>query len=176
MTTQLDGRALQEVADRQAITDLIYRYCRSMDRIDPELGYTIWHADGTADYGRQNYQGSGHGYVDWVCKQHLNFITHSHQVTNIIIDLAGDKAGSEAYVTTTLRRMDGERLLERSVRGRYVDWWSRREGRWGIDRRVYVNDIDDTREITEQSIGAKGSRDHQDLSYAVLPARGQSKH
>jgi hypothetical protein len=39
---------IQALADRQAVTDQIYRYCRAMDRIDHALGYSIWHPDGTA--------------------------------------------------------------------------------------------------------------------------------
>jgi hypothetical protein len=50
-----DTELLRTLADRQAITDLIYRYCRAMDRIDPDLGYTIWHEDGVADYGEATY-------------------------------------------------------------------------------------------------------------------------
>ena len=57
---------LREVADRQAITDQLYRYCRAMDRIDHDLGYSIWHEDGTADYGAGVWQGSGRGFVDHV--------------------------------------------------------------------------------------------------------------
>lgn len=37
--------------DRQAITDLIHLYCRSVDRLDVPLGHSIWHDDGIADYG-----------------------------------------------------------------------------------------------------------------------------
>ena len=51
---------LQEVADRQAITDQIYRYCRAMDRIDHELGYSIWHEDAVADYGTHYQIGRAH--------------------------------------------------------------------------------------------------------------------
>jgi hypothetical protein len=170
MTARLDERTLRDLIERQAITDLIYRYCRSMDRADADLGYTIWHADGTADYSEQFYQGSGHGYIDWVCDHHLKyFITHSHQVTNIIIEVDGDAAGSESYVTIALRHMDGERLLESTVRGRYVDRWSRRDGRWGIDRRVYLHDIDDVREIAGAVINeTRSERDRSDFSYSVL--------
>ena len=52
--------ALAALIDRQAITDQIYRYCRAMDRMDHEQGYAIWHEDGTADYGSDVFQGSGH--------------------------------------------------------------------------------------------------------------------
>ena len=102
--------SLQEVSDRQDITDQIYRYCRAMDRIDHELGYSIWHEDGTADYGH-NFQGTGRAFIDHVCQQHAGLQQHSHQVSNIIIDLDGDTAGSEAYVTATLRMVRGDQLM-----------------------------------------------------------------
>ena len=44
-----DAELLRSLVDHQAITDLIYRYCRSMDRIDAERGYSIWHDDAVAD-------------------------------------------------------------------------------------------------------------------------------
>ena len=45
--TQLSAAAL---SDRLAITDRLHQYCHAMDRIDYELGYDVWHPDGTADY------------------------------------------------------------------------------------------------------------------------------
>ena len=56
-----DLARLEAAADRQEITDLIYRYCRAMDRMDHEQGYAIWHEDGTADYGPDVFQGTGQG-------------------------------------------------------------------------------------------------------------------
>jgi hypothetical protein len=95
-------------------------------------------------------------------------IAHSHQVTNVIIELDGDLAGTESYVTAALRLNDGGELKQITVRGRYLDRWSRREGRWGIDRREYVQDFDDVRGITATGIPERGQRDKSDLSYAVL--------
>ena len=81
----------QALADRLAITDLIYRYCRSMDRIDRDLGYSIWHEDGLAEY-EGFYSGTGRGFVDKVLEGHRQVLNHSHQVTNIIIELQdGDR-------------------------------------------------------------------------------------
>lgn len=161
---------LQAVADRQAITDQIYRYCRAMDRIDAELGYSIWHADGTADYGADVFQGSGHAFIDHVCEQHRRTLWHSHQVTNIIIELDGDRAGSEAYVTANLRIARGEKLMQISVWSRYIDQWSRRNGRWAIDKRVTVTDFDEMREVTPLNKITRGTRDRSDPSYTVLQA------
>lgn len=158
---------LTEIADRQAITDQIYRYCRAMDRIDHELGYSIWHQDGTADYG-DNYKGSGRGFVDHVCAQHSGLLYHSHQMSNVIIELDGDRAGSESYVTATLRMERGGKLLQMSVISRYVDRWSKREGRWAIDHRQAIMEMDEIREVTPMKVHDTGKRDLTDPSYAVL--------
>jgi SnoaL-like domain len=162
-----DADTLQNLADRQAITDLLYRYCRSMDRIDAELGYSIWHEDATADY-EGYYTGSGRGFVDAACATHRRMLAHSHQISNIIIELDGDRAGSETYVTGTLRLMKREQLRQLTVWGRYIDQWSRRDGRWGIDRRLQITDFDEIRDVTPASKQERTRRDRSDPSYAVL--------
>jgi hypothetical protein len=156
------------MTDREAITDLIYRYCRAMDRIDREQGYAIWHPDGTADYGPEVYQGSGRGFVDQVCEQHARLLRHSHQVTNILIELDGDRAGSESYYTTALRMVRDGTAHEIRVWGRYLDTWSKRDGRWGIDHRIAIRDFDDIRAVTPMSEDARSRRDRDDPSYGVL--------
>ncbi|WP_295637263.1 nuclear transport factor 2 family protein, partial [Novosphingobium sp.] len=115
---------IQALADRQAITDQIYRYCRAMDRIDHQLGYSIWHDDGTADYGAAVFAGLGRDFIDHVCRQHAGLLCHSHQVTNIVIELDGDRAASEAYVTANLRMIREGKLLQMTVLSRYIDRWS----------------------------------------------------
>lgn len=50
---------VQGLLDRQAITDLLYRYCRAVDRLDVPLGRSIWHEDAIADYDDSFYQGDG---------------------------------------------------------------------------------------------------------------------
>jgi hypothetical protein len=82
-----DAGTSQAIADRTQITELIYRYCRAVDRLDVPLGHSIWHEDGWADYGPDVYQGPGKGVIDLICAQHLRALHHSHQVSNILIDL-----------------------------------------------------------------------------------------
>lgn len=164
---------LQALADRQAITELIYRYCRSVDRLDIPLGQSIWHEDGHADYGEWFYQGPGKGVIELICKQHRNMLNHSHQISNILIQLDGDHAGSESYVAVSLRGQDGAKLWQVSVWGRYIDSWSRRDGRWGLDKRIFICDFDEMRDVheTEMEMAPRrdtGKRDSSDPSYAVL--------
>jgi hypothetical protein len=162
-----DRDLLRESADRQQITDLIYRYCRAVDRLDVELGSSVWHEGGLAEY-EAFYSGTGRGVIDKICAQHRVLLGHSHQVSNILIELDGERAGSEAYVTATLRMRDGERLRQMTVWSRYVDRWSRRNGRWGIDKRVAIRDFDEVRDAVAMSQPCWGQRDPSDPSYDVL--------
>jgi hypothetical protein len=165
--TNSDDETLRAIADRHEITELIHRYCRSVDRLDAPLGHSIWHADGTADYG-DVYRGSGRGVIDLICAQHLHALHHSHQVSNIVIELDGDRAGSECYVTAALRLRNAEQVQQITVWGRYVDRWSRRAGRWGLDERLAIRDFDEIRTVTPLFEHDTGRRDRSDPSYAVL--------
>ena len=156
----------QDVADRLAITEQIYRYCRSVDRLDVPLGRRAFHSDSYADFGI--YKGSGRGWIDFICQEHLKFLHHSHQVTNVIIEVAGDRAGSESYVTATLRSREASRVLQRQFWARYVDEWSRRDGVWAIDKRECVIDFDSISEVTMINEHDRSRRDSSDPSYRVL--------
>lgn len=162
------------MTDRDAIMDLIYRYCRAMDRIDREQGYDIWHPDGTADYGPDIFQGSGRDFVDHVCAQHAQTLGHSHQIGNIVLEIDRDTAASESSVTATLRIEQGGALMQITVWSRYIDRWSKRDGRWGIDHRISINDFDEIRPVTPLRATWRGSRDRDDPSYAALGARGSN--
>lgn len=166
-----EAEILSAVADRQAITDQIYRYCRAMDRIDRELGYSIWHHDGTADYGSEVFAGSGRGFVDHVCAQHEQLLVHSHQVTNVVIEVSGDTAASEAYVTARLRVARGGKVDQIVVLSRYLDRWSKRAGRWAIDHRTTVMDMGEVREVVPMHQQERGRRDRTDPSYEFLKGR-----
>jgi len=158
----------QALADRQEITENIYKYCRSVDRLDVPLGHSVWNEDSFADYGESFYQGPGKGVIDQICAQHLHLLSHTHQVSNILIDLNGDTAGSEAYITANLRTVQDEQTMQMTVYGRYIDQWSRQNGSWGIDKRVFVLDFDQIRPVQPMSAPDSAKRDNTDPSYAAV--------
>jgi hypothetical protein len=158
-------RELQALLDKQDITEVIYRYGRSMDRLDRELGYSVFWPEAMADYHQQMYQGSGHGFVDMVMEAHLQFATHSHQFSNILITVDGDEALSETYGDVTLRRVDGDgRFVDTRSLGRYVDRWERRGDEWRIIDRQYLHDFDETIPSPGEFL-TTGRRDRLDPSY-----------
>lgn len=158
----------KQLLDRVLISEQIYRYCRAVDRLDRQLGYSIWHEDGIADYG-DIYYGDGPGLIDLICEQHRHALCHSHQVSNIIIDLDGDRAGSEAYVTANLRISQNDRHQQLTIWSRYIDQWSCRDNRWAIDKRITVIDLDEIREVQPlSSQQSRSTRDYGDPSYLAL--------
>src|SRR5262245_60411547 len=168
------GTVVDELVAKQAIAEVIYPYCRALDRMDWELARTVWHADGTADYGANMFQGTGSGFIEWVWTQHAAMMGHSHQITNVLIEVDGERAASEAYVTAALRlEADANAHATEIVsRGRYVDTWSRRDGRWAIDHRRFVEDFTSTYPVTAMEATdpavATARRDRDDPSYQVL--------
>ncbi len=111
--------AVDTLLAKQAIADVLYRYCHAVDRIDPELGAMIWHDDGLALY-EGIFEGTGAGFIEFVFEQHRNCDATSHQLTNMLIEVEGDRATSESYVTVCIRASG----VDIVVRGRYIDSWS----------------------------------------------------
>ena len=169
LTDTIATRDDTELRDTHEITQQIYRYCRAMDRRDIALGYSVFHDDAVTDYGDGFYNGTGHGFVDWVTALHgSSFLTHSHQMTNILIEVAGDRAASESYAVVALRQQDGETVNQISSWCRYLDIWSRRGGRWAIDKRTIILDLSEVRPVTEFGGASRGRRDRTDPSYDVF--------
>jgi hypothetical protein len=164
MTTPVDFQAWHE------IHSLIHRYARAVDRIDAELGYSIFHPDATADYD-DFYKGTARGAIDAICETHRGLLAHSHQITTVNIAIDGERAGSEACHFATIRAQVDGKLVHSTFLGRYVDRWSRRDGRWAIDHRQVLRDLDETREIIPVT-SESAPRDPTCPSYAALAIGG----
>jgi hypothetical protein len=168
----MDRSALTELLAKQEITEAIHKYCRAMDRMDNDLGRTVFHPDASVDYGVM-FQGTGHGFMEFVHEAHAGMLVHHHQVGNILIRVEGQRAFSESYVTATFHsQSEGGPLLERRSYGRYVDIWESRDGRWAINHRTYLHAMDETRPVDSTAYPGWGRRDRSDPSYDGLKSGG----
>ena len=136
---------IETLVVKQAITEVLHRYCYAVDRIDADLGAQIWHPDGMAYYDGI-FEGTGQDFMQWVLETHRGVDATSHQLTNVLIDVDGERAGSESYVTACIRS-GGTDIV---ARGRYQDSWSRRSGEWRIDERRYCHDIAQTLPVNDR--------------------------
>ena len=161
---------INELLAKQAIRDAIYRYCRGEDRMDAKLSASLWHPDGTATYGRDGALFNGPASA-WSQAGLAGYTGSSHQVTNIIIEVEGDRAVSEAYVTARLWKMSNDsQIWQRVTVGRYLDRWSCRGGVWAVDHRRFIFDMScastPTRERDPDWF--EGRQGREDPSYDVL--------
>jgi SnoaL-like protein len=157
------NRLLAESEIRKQLTN----YCRSMDRCDMALGKAVFHPGTQVDYGTM-YQGSAEGFVENTLRQHESARNHLHRISNITIEVNGDRAGSETYVDGRFRFEWEGKLIALYTRGRYIDRWEKRDGRWAISHRTYVHEMDGQSEAGDERYAFAGKRDPSDVSYAAL--------
>ncbi len=164
----MDDLDLQELLDKQSITERLLDYARGVDRIDRELMLSVFHEGAYLDYGAM-FVGTGEEFADFIGVVHPAMEAHSHHLSNIYITIDGDRAGSETYVLARLRSKDPEGTLNDTVSsGRYIDQWLRQGGKWRIVHRNYLHCMDSTRGAEAPGYPATGDRSVSDPSYAVL--------
>jgi hypothetical protein len=138
-TTDPTNDELRVLLDKQAITEVLHRYCIALDRKDREMGYSVWHPDGTAKYEGM-FEGTGHEFIDFGIGGHETALpVSSHQLTNIVIEVEGDHASSVSYVTAASSMAGTDRVY--FIKGQYHDTWSRRDGVWRIAERRFATDL-----------------------------------
>jgi hypothetical protein len=130
-----------ELAAKQAITEVLHRYCRAMDRMDRALALSCWHEGGTDEH-TPLFSGLGADFVDWVFKLHAPMLLTKHVLSNILIEVDGDEAWSESYWTVLLRIERDGGVIDVWGGGRYIDHHRCVGGDWAFVHRRSVHDWD----------------------------------
>lgn len=129
---------LQELLDREAIRDCLYRYCRGIDRADEAALRSAYWPDATDRHGA--YSGPASGFIDQALPQ-LRAGRLVHMIGNILIELHGDAAAVESYFLALQQDQDSEgKPRETLLSGRYVDRFERRADEWRVAARTVVYD------------------------------------
>jgi hypothetical protein len=164
---ELDRHRLEAVDDllaREAIRACLVRYTRGIDRHDAALVASAYHPDATDDHTM--YIGPGKDFGAAANAAHdATWEAHQHYVTNITIDLEGDRAHVESYWIVAGRRHGNSGFDMHG--GRYVDRFERRRGRWAIADRVCVYEWGMRPEEAVQQLASfpLGSQDAGDVSF-----------
>jgi hypothetical protein len=135
----MPATALSDLLARQAITDVIHRYCRALDRMDRDLLLSCWHEGGTDDHSPQ-YAGSAEGFADWIWPLHAALLFTRHRCGAIAIELDGDRAAAESACDILLRVRRGEEIYDLAMAGRYLDRFERIDGIWAIRHRLSLSE------------------------------------
>lgn len=129
---------VQAMRSERDIRDRLHLYCRAVNELDLDLLPTLWHSDGTLDCEEPALRGAIADLAPRLLNWFRAWGTQNHQITNAIIEVDGDRAVSETYTFDVLRAAGVAGVLDSHRRGRYLDRWSRREGRWALEHRQYV--------------------------------------
>lgn len=128
---------LDEAKSHLEIREVIYTYCRSVDRGDAALIASAYHEDAEDDHG--TFKGLGRDFAPHIVAQMDRAgAIGQHHVTNVLITfLDADTAESESYVIALNPEPGGRVAL---VYNRYFDRFERRAGAWKIARRMVIID------------------------------------
>jgi SnoaL-like domain len=137
-TAEINARLLR-IADQQEIRDVVYRYCRGIDRRNYALVRSCYHSDAVDDHG--DFRGGVDEFIAYIQRGLPRFERTMHFIGNVLIESHGDEARSESYLVAYHRLAASRTKAERDyvVGLRYVDDFERRDDRvWRIAARVCV--------------------------------------
>jgi hypothetical protein len=165
---QRTGATLETLIAKDAIREQLYSYGRGLDRMDRSLALQPYHADATVGGA---FKGTGEGWIDQARRTLERETSSSHQMTNMLINVTGATASSETYFIVSQHAAQDAGATNAPhtslVRGRYIDTWARRDGKWGITHREIVVDFS-TNDMTPAPNRSAGRRDKTDPSYTFF--------
>jgi hypothetical protein len=142
MTTQAQRSGVDDLIDKQAIAELLYRYCRGCDRADEATLRSCFHADSRHRHG--GFDGTSADFATLAMKIIRGVKRTKHLLTNVLIELKGDEAVSESHYFAYHRQVEPKSGMEYDyfTGGRYLDRFQRRAGEWKIAHRVGLIDFE----------------------------------
>ena len=167
------GDPVQELMARQAITDVVFRYVRAIDRMDEPLLRSVFHPDSRHSHfyeGPSSDPAAPHSdeepgdFVRFALGLLTTYSRTHHQLGNTLIEFEDDShANVETYFTAFHRvRPLGDPLaggqafdneMDYFVGGRYIDKFELRDGDWKIVHRTGMTDWVRLEPATSQGFG-----------------------
>ena len=165
----------EDLADRLAISDLLYLHCRGLDRLDSAaLKHCYW-PEAEVDYG--SYKGPAQAFAELVVAALGDaYELTRHSIGNTMISLTDSMARCESYVNADHLLPGGGQ--EMSFAGRYLDLLEKRDGQWRMLHRQVVMDWSRTKDIADERNSdafvqlAKGTHDDRDPLHEFLSHGG----
>lgn len=149
-----------ELADREAIRDVLVRYCRASDRADAEMLRSIYWPDAHDEH--LEFSGGVEAFISY-CMPILQAMRHSmHMIGNILIVIKDNQAEVETYFHGYHSiPQDGARH-DVFAAGRYLDLFEKRGDEWRILKRFvtvdWFREYPDTGDWEKGPFGMKATR------------------
>jgi hypothetical protein len=170
----VSSESLQVLLDKQAITEVVHRYSRGIDRRDRSVLTSVYWPDAVDEHAGI-FTGGPPELIDYLLKTVAGMRT-MHCISNILIDISSDtSAVCESYVFSYHVGIMNDDLKEFVGGGRYLDSFQKRGTEWRIRKRTVV--IDYVQEGVGKSglsaipeLRLSGAVYPEDALYKLLPA------
>ena len=135
---------LQQLLDKQAISEVLQRYSRTLDWLDDDGQASCYWADADIDYGF--FKGKAADFLPIVMEIERGSNRRWHMLSQPLIRFSSaTAASSECYgIFAGASRQEDGTLAGNLYGGRYLDEWERRESdgvmQWRISARLYLVD------------------------------------
>ena len=130
--------ALEELQDRLAIQDVLFVYAEMVDQRDFARRAEVFAPDATLDYRSSGGVAGDHAEtLAWLARALEPWPLNLHHISNVRIELDGDRARSTCYFHAPMGRVDApDSQLFVTNGGHYHDQWVRTPAGWRIQARV----------------------------------------
>ena len=145
----------ERLADRAEIRDVMYRWCRAIDRLDYDAMRSVFHPDARDNHGPGHFEGDVDRLIAWIRGRHGSIPFCLHSLSNMLIEFAGpDTAVVESNVMSVQHYPEAGDPVVKMAGGsekphgrmdmiafaRYADRFERRNGEWRIQDRTVIMD------------------------------------
>jgi len=177
----MDSQKLQQVWDRQELEQLLFRLTRAFDRKDEELMKSCYWPEAIEELedtitGSFQYNGNAHEFVP-IAMQGFSFFNKTyHRLSNILIELDGDKAAAETSIVAYHQFTDEDKNeRDQFVGARQLYKFEKRNGEWKIMHRLSIWEFNQNLDSTAlwvdfSKVDARyiPKRDKSDISYQFI--------
>ncbi len=137
MTTPV-SKILEELADREAIRECLYRYSRGVDRLDADMVRSAYWPDVVDTH--LDFTGNAEEFIAWSFAAMRTMDQTQHLIANVLMTIRGSSADVESYFYGFHRINGPDGKFDVIGAGRYVDRLEKRGDEWRIAERLVVTD------------------------------------
>ncbi len=135
----VDEARLALMLDRDELRALVTSYCRAVDRGDYDGLRSLYHPDATDSHGSFS-TGGVEAFIAQLraAEPYVRVTQHNITTTNFVIE--GEEARGEIYCLVFHTFAGPEHNSDVIIGGRYLDEYTKHDGRWRFRQRTIVAD------------------------------------
>lgn len=170
---------LQQLLDKQEMTEIMYKFARALDRVDGELMKSTYWEDAIEEHQDPIfpdlffYKDNAHAFVEPAMEGFRALKVTQHRVSNPLFEIEGDTATAESYIWAYHVHEEDGVDKEGILGGRQHFRFERRDGVWKIKHRSCTFDWNQNQNASaiwaeNYSDKLRGKRDKTDDSYNYI--------